>query len=86
MRTAPRHRLHLYHLWIALAAIGFCVGLVAAWGEWRGWWKDAGEALGLASLLFTVGFGLLGASGAAIRQIGGRLDAILDLLEERLPR
>jgi hypothetical protein len=87
--TAPR-RLHLYHLWITLAALGFAVTLIAAWGEWRGWWKEGGDALALAGLALTIGFGLLGASSYSVARLGadlgGRLDQIYRLLEDRLPR
>lgn len=84
----PR-QLHLYHLWIALAIVSAAVTLIAAFGEWRGWFQDAGEALALAGLALTTGFGLLGASTYSVARLGTdlghRLDQIYRLLEERLP-
>ena len=62
----PSRRLLYYRLGMLAGA---ALVIVAALGEWLGWWRDLGVALGLVGLLATFLFGVGTASEQTVRRL-----------------
>jgi hypothetical protein len=76
-------------------ALGLGLLLVAAVGEWLGWWHDVGIVLGVVGLILSIWFGIGTATEDTvarltddIAEVADRVatsNAILARIEDRLP-
>ena len=77
MREAlrPSRRLLFYRLGMLAGAT---LVIVAALGEWLGWWRDLGVGLGLIGLLATFLFGVGSASEETVLRLDPPLERMSD--------
>ena len=101
MNSRVPRRPHVpYQVWFGLMWASAGLLVLAALGEYLGWWRDLGLFLALVSLGATVVFGFTAATARTVAQVGEEiadlgdkvntgnviLERIERLLADRLPR